>query len=122
MHNLNDFLSLVVHGKYNTYKLELTKDLYGMELYNFYQLPHQKRLNIVRKYGVFLVRHSGESYSSSLYALGNFFAEIWELSSCGLYPHYTKEFVIACKNVFRLEPYWNFIDISEATNILSQVK
>ena len=48
-----------------------------MEFVTFKQLPQPQQLAYLRQQGRFLTEHQQDSFSLSLYACHNYFAEVW---------------------------------------------
>lgn len=79
-----------------------------MNLYDFFGNDHAQRAILVGEHGKFLtIRVSGE-YSVCLYAMDNFFAEIWYRIADN-----QVDFVRGFKSNALLEPYLELVDLSQ---------
>jgi hypothetical protein len=79
-----------------------------MTLHDFEQLPTARKAEVVRDGGRFLLVREGFRYAVSLYALGDFFVEVWVNKE--------KDAVIEVKGfreAWRLDAYLDDVDLAE---------
>jgi hypothetical protein len=79
-----------------------------MTLHDFEQLPTAEKARVVRESGSFLLVREGFRYAVSLYALGDFFAEVWVNKEKG-----TVIEVKGFREAWRLDAYLDDVDLEE---------
>ncbi len=79
-----------------------------MTLEGFEQLPRAEKNTLLLENGSFLLQRDGFRYSVSLYALGDFFAEVWSNKEKGIVIE-----VKAFRESWRLDAYLDDVDLEE---------